>query len=273
MGIKFACIAPHGAEIIPQLAGKEPDAFGRTRRGMEKIALLMKKQRIDTIVIATPHNLRLRGNIGVITTEFAEGSLKTDSGSVEVRFQCNRPLSEEILCLARTAGLPVVGVNYGTNGGESSCMPMDWGTLIPLWFFGTQIMRMRVVIVTPSREIPFEKLVKLGNLVVQASEKTSDRVAFVASADQAHTHDSKGPYGFHPDSAKFDRIVIKAVKDNNLEMLLNLEKKLIENAKPDSLWQIAILLGVLKRAPMIGKLISYQAPTYFGMLCATYMPV
>jgi aromatic ring-opening dioxygenase LigB subunit len=35
---------------------------------------------------------------------------------------------------------------------------------------------------------------------------------------------------------------------------------------------MAIIYGVLRQVPMKGKLISYQAPTYFGMLCAAYMP-
>ncbi|MDH5448753.1 MAG: extradiol ring-cleavage dioxygenase [Candidatus Bathyarchaeota archaeon] len=272
MGITFACIAPHGAKIISQLAGNEIEAFSKTRQGMEKIASLMKKQKIDTIIIATPHNLRLEGNIGIITTEFAEGSLRTDIGSIKMRVQCNRPLAKEVLRCAKECKLPIVGVNYGTDEGLSSCMPMDWGTLIPLWFFGTQLLRPRIVIVTPSREIPIENLEKLGSVIAQAAKKSSEKVAFVASADQAHTHDSKGPYGFHPASTKFDNLVKKAVKENNLGMLLHLEQQLIETAKPDSLWQIAILFGVLHEVPMRGKLISYQAPTYFGMLCAAYMP-
>jgi len=272
MGIVFACIAPHGDEIIPQLAGDKLEAFNKTRQGMEKIANLMKKQKIDTVVIATPHNLRLKGNIGVITAEFTEGSLQTDSGSVRIRLKCNRPLAEEILRRAKKSKLPVMGVNYGTDEGSSSCMPMDWGTLIPLWFFGTQVKRPRVVMVTPSREIPMENLVRFGNLVAQATKKSNEKVAFVASADQAHTHDKKGPYGFHAAAEKFDKLVKEAVEENNLKTLLNLEQQLIENAKPDSLWQIAILIGVLEEVPMKGKLISYQAPTYFGMLCAAYMP-
>jgi len=272
MGIVFACIAPHGAESIPQLAGDKVEAFNETRRGMEKIASLVKKQKIDTIVIATPHNLRLKGSIGIVTAEFTEGSLQTDSGSIRIRFQCNRRLAEEILRQAGRSKLPVVGVNYGTDEGPSSCMPMDWGTLIPLWFFGTQVKRPRVVIVTPSREIPMENLVKLGSVVAQVAKKSGQKVAFVASADQAHTHDRKGPYGFHPASAKFDKLVKKAVEENNLKILFNLKKRFIEDAKPDSIWQIAILGGVLEQVQMKSELISYQAPTYFGMLCAAYMP-
>lgn len=272
MGIVFACIAPHGAEIISQLAGDKLEAFGETRRGMEKIASLMKEQKIETIIIATPHNLRLRENIGVITAAFTEGSLETDSGSIKIRFRCDRPLAEAILNLAEKSKLPTIGVNFGTNEGLSSCMPMDWGTLIPLWFFGNLAKKPSVVIVTPSREVPLRNLVKFGSLIARAAETLDRRVAFVASADQAHTHDSKGPYGFHPASTEFDNVVKKAVKNNNLKTLLNLNQQLIENAKPDSLWQIAILTGVLGYVPMNGRLISYQAPTYFGMLCAAYIP-
>ncbi len=272
MGILYACIAPHGAEIIPQLAGNKLKAFSETRRGMETLAAGIKDHKIDTIVIATPHNLRLRRHIGVVMTEFTEGTLRTDSGSVQIRYTCNRILAEEILKEAEEAKLPVMGVNYGTADGEASCMSMDWGTLIPLWFFANKPKKPTVVIVTPSREIPLENLVRLGKVIAKAAGKSKIRMAFVASADQAHTHNKKGPYGFHPDAARFDKFVVDAVKENNLKRLLRLDQKLVENAKPDSIWQMAILIGVLDQVPMKGRFISYQAPTYFGMLCATYAP-
>ncbi len=272
MTLTFACIAPHGSEIIPQLAGDKLKAFSKTRQGMLKTAALMKRQKIDTIILATPHNLRLKENIGIITTEFTEGSLGNENGSVKIRFQCNRPLAENIYTKAKERGLPVVAVNYGTNEGPASCMPMDWGTLIPLWFLGATTEKIKIVVVTPSREIPLKELVEFGTLMAQTTEKTAGRIAFVASADQAHAHDSKGPYGFSSAASKFDRLVIEAVENDRLNMLLSLEQKLIEDAKPDSLWQIAILVGVLGIIPMKAKLISYQAPTYYGMLCAAYLP-
>jgi aromatic ring-opening dioxygenase LigB subunit len=270
MGLVYACIAPHGAEIIPQLAGDKLYAFKGTRHGMETVAAGIKEHKIDTIIIATPHNLRIRQNIGVVITEFAEGTLKTDSGSVQVRFRCDRAMAEVILRSAEKARLPVVGVNYGTAEGEASCMPMDWGTLIPLWFLGHQKKRTRIVIVTPSREIPLEDLVRFGHAIARVAKKSKTRVAFVASADQAHAHSKKGPYGFHRDAARFDKLVVDAINEDNLRGLLSLNNKLIENAKPDSIWQIAILLGILEHSPMKGRLISYEAPTYFGMLCAVF---
>jgi aromatic ring-opening dioxygenase LigB subunit len=270
MGIVFACIMPHGAEAIPQLAEHKQKAFSTTTQNMESIAAMMKRLHVDTVIIATPHNLRLKRNIGVILTEFTEGTLRTENASVQIRLKCDRALAESILKEAEEAGLPVVGVNYGTNEGESSCMPMDWGTLIPLWFLKSRIEKLQVVMVTPSREISLQKLVKFGTLIARAAEKHRAQVAFVASADQAHTHKKSGPYGFHPDSSKFDQLIVDMIKQNKLEDALRLDDQLIENAKPDSIWQMAILIGILKKVSMQAKLLSYQAPTYFGMLCAAF---
>jgi aromatic ring-opening dioxygenase LigB subunit len=261
---------PHGAETIPQLAGDTHKTFNTTTQSMESIAATMRKQRVGTVVIATPHNLRLKRNIGIVTTEFTEGILRTKNASVQIRVKCDRALAEAVLKEAEEAGLPVVGVNYGTNEGESSCMPMDWGTLIPLWFLKSHARKLQVGIVTPSREIPLQNLVKFGTLLAQVTEKRGAKVAFVASADQAHAHRKSGPYGFHPDSAKFDHLVVDMIKQDRLEDVLKLDEQLIENAKPDSIWQLAILIGVLKKVPMQAKLLSYQAPTYFGMLCAAF---
>jgi len=272
MGLSFACIVPHGAEAIPQLAGSRLESFSETTRGMRLISEMMRKQRIDTVVIATPHNLRLRRKIGVILTEFAEGTLRNQNASVQIHARCDRALAEDILQRAEKDRLPVIGVNYGTSEGEASCMPMDWGTLIPLWFFRCHMGTPEMVLVTPSREIPLQNLVRFGSVIAEAAEKRKDRVAFIASADQAHTHSKKGPYGFHKDSAKFDKLVVDAVKENKIESILKLDPQLIENAKPDSIWQMSILIGILARVPMQGRLVSYQAPTYFGMMCAAYAP-
>jgi len=270
MGLVFACIMPHGAEAIPQLAEHRQKDFGKTTQSMESIAAAMRREGVDTVVIATPHNLRLKSNIGIVTTEFTEGALRTENASVQIRLKCDRVLSQTILKEAEETCLPVVGVDCGTNEGESSCMPMDWGTLIPLWFLKSQIEKLQVVIVTPSREIPMQDLVEFGTVIAHAAEKHGRKVAFVASADQAHAHKKSGPYGFHADSAKFDQLLVDMIKQNRLEDVLKLDEKLIENAKPDSIWQLAILIGILRKVPMQANFLSYQAPTYFGLLCAAY---
>jgi len=272
MGVVFACIAPHGDEIIPELAGEKLEAFTKTRRGMEELARLMKKQKPETIVLATPHNLRLESTIGVITSEYTAGTLEANKNQVKLRCRCDREFAREVIENAKKADLPVVGANYGTSEGEGSCMPMDWGSLIPLWFLTRRGKnRIRTLIVTPSREIPLRSLVRLGRVIARTAEAAEKRVAFVASADQAHTYKADGPYGFHSSSGRFDEMVKRAVLKNDLKPLFRLPPNLVEEAKPDSLWQMAILQGILETVTMEGRLLSFEAPTYFGMLCAAYV--
>ena len=273
MGIVFACIAPHGSEAIPELAGDKSEAFAETRHGLERFAWMLRKQKLETIVVATPHNLRLEGAIGIVTSEFTEGSLHENDKEIKLRCRCDSALAKQIYLDSKKQNLPVVAANYGTSEGESSCMPMDWGTLIPLWFFTRgKKNEFKVVIVTPSREISFSDLIRFGTVVAKTADDSGKRIAFVASADQAHTHRADGPYGFHPSAVEFDTAVKRAVQENELRRLFKLPKKLIEEAKPDSLWQIAMLQGVLQTVPLKAQLLSYQAPTYFGMLCAAYLP-
>jgi aromatic ring-opening dioxygenase LigB subunit len=271
MGIVYACMAPHGSEAIPELAGDKLEAFGETRRGMEELGRQMKKHAPDTIIIATPHGLRLDHTIGIVTAQYSAGSLEDRGKKISARLKCDRQLALKIYENAKKAGLPAVGANYGTSGGPDSCMPMDWGVLTPLWFFGAQEKKKpRIIIVTPSREIPLTQLVEFGGVVALTAEKSDKRIAFVASADQGHAHDKTGPYGFHPASRKYDELVIRAIEENNLKQILMLDPQFVEDAKPDSLWQIAILEGVLEHVPLKARFVSYQVPTYFGLICADF---
>lgn len=273
MGIALAFISPHGSEAIPELSGDMSEAFAETRMGLEKQAEILTDSAIETIVLATPHGLRLEATIGVVTSEFTEGSLQTNDNKVSLRCVCDREIAGGILENSKRAGLPVVGANYGTNEGPTSCMPLDWGALVPLWFFVHRNPNTpKVVIVTPSREIPLQFLERFGQIIGETTQASQKRIAFVASADQGHAHRADGPYGFNSSSREFDEMVKLAVLESDLGPLLNLPRQFIEDAKPDSVWQIAILQGILERFPMKGQLLSYQIPTYFGMLCATFQP-
>jgi aromatic ring-opening dioxygenase LigB subunit len=148
---------------------------------------------------------------------------------------------------------------------------MDWGTLVPLWFVTKGRKNdPRVVIVTPSREIPLSENYEFGRVIAELAEKKSKRYVFIASADQAHAHRKSGPYGFSRAAAEYDRFVIDAIEKNRIHSVMNLTAKLVENAKPDSLWQMTMLAGVLSKVRMRAELFSYQTPTYYGMICAGF---
>lgn len=267
MPLVYACIAPHGGEIVPALAGDKLELFGPTRRGMKKLAAQMDEARPDTIVVASPHNLRLWKRIGVVLSENSSGKVAEGRRSVSLKARCDVDLALRVLDASERAGLPVVGANYGTSEGPLSDLAMDWGTLIPSWFF---LRRRKLVVVTPSREIPLRENFEFGRVVARVAEKTRKRVAFVASSDQAHAHKKDGPYGFSRQASVYDGLVVDAVRGGRLKSIMGFPRSLIDAAKPDSLWQMTMLAGALQEVQMVGELFSYQVPTYFGMLCAGY---
>lgn len=273
MPLVYACIAPHGGEVIPALAGKKLRLFAPTRRAMRTIAIEMKTAKPDTIVVATPHNLRLQKHIGVVTAQYSSGSVTDGRRTVKLRATCDVSFAERVVDEAEKQGIPVVAANYGALEGPMSNLAMDWGTLVPLWFFLRGAGRKsKAVIVTPSRGIPLRENFDFGKAVAQAALSEKKRVAFVASADQAHAHKRSGPYGFDSRAAEYDRRVADLVRQGSLEGIMEFDPDFVEGAKPDSLWQMTMLAGALSVVPMKGELLSYQVPTYFGMLCASYRP-
>jgi aromatic ring-opening dioxygenase LigB subunit len=276
MTIVYACIAPHGGEIIPELASKSMlHRFEETRMAMRVLARRMSTVRPQTIVIASPHNLRLLSKIAVVISENSTGTLKGSSNrSIALRARCDVDFAKRVVSESEKGGLPVVGANYGTATGPSSDMQMDWGTLVPLWFMlKERRLKSRILIVAPSREIPLRTNFDFGRLLGRLMNRDKKRkFAFIASADQAHAHSRSGPYGFSPAASKYDDFVQKAIRDNNLRRILSLNPSFIEAAKPDSPWQMVMLAGINEIVPLRSELLSYQVPSYYGMVCAGFEP-
>jgi len=103
------------------------------------------------------------------------------------------------------------------------------------------------------------------------ASRSGKRVAFVASADHGHAHSPDGPYGYDAAAAEYDGLVARLVKENRLDELVGIDPALVERAAADSWWQLLMLHGALGD-DWRSELLSYEAPTYYGMLCAAFTP-
>lgn len=267
----YACVAPHGYEIIEEISGPEKETFRPIREGMDVLGREMAEAAPDTIIIATPHGFRVEDHIAIAVNEFAAGSLTKYGEAVELSLSCNQTMAEQLAQAAKQAELPTVRTFFGASGGSWSVLPLDWGTFIPMWFLGGRSEKQpKIVVVTPTRSVGLEGLVQFGEVIYHTIQAAEGRVAFVASADQGHAHSADGLYGYHRASAEYDAEICRIVADNRLEDLLSFDPEFVDNAKPDSLWQMAMLLGLHRHQPLTGRLISYNAPTYYGMMTASY---
>jgi aromatic ring-opening dioxygenase LigB subunit len=254
--IVFAAIAPHGGPVFDQ-----PEA--PTRKGMEELGRRFAAAGPEAAIVLTPHGTHVDGHFAVVRSLRLEGDASqwTDAdthyegpGEPELADSCIRAVQED--------GLPALGVTFGATASGASTMPLDWGALIPLWF-----MRAPAVVVTPARDRPNEDQVRAGAALARATGKR--RVALIASADHGHGHTEDGPYGFAAESAPYDATIQELVRENRLGELAGMDPAWAVAAKADSFWQLLMLHGAIGDAFDV-ELLSYEVPTYFGMLTAAF---
>jgi aromatic ring-opening dioxygenase LigB subunit len=273
-GLVFAAIAPHGSSAIPGAVGEE-DALARpTQAAMAELERRFAKARPEAVIVMTPHNVHVEGAMAVVTAGSMAGGL-ADWGapSVTLKATVDRELAGQVKAGLRAAGVPVVGISFGGNNPDEAVHPMDWAVLIPLWFMGGRTdPPVPVVVVSPARDLTPEAHVEAGRAIAEAAAASGKRVALVASCDHGHGHLKTGPYGYRPESALFDDRVVEIVRADRLGDLAGFDIDLVRAAAADSWWQMLMLAGATEGGGWKGEFLSYQHPTYYGMLCAAYTP-
>lgn len=261
----FTCIAPHGGEIIPELEGSFPKRMSLTRESLTRLGINMEKANPETIIVLTPHGTRINGQFSISDSERMEGTVTENDAAFTMDINVDRELARSIAEFAAKANIPVGTINYATAAGPFSCLPLDWGAIVPLRF----MPNVPIVVITPSRELSYEKHLQFGNVLREVVQASSKRIGLIASCDWSHTHDKTGPYGFDPAAKEFDQDVVTLIKENQLEKMAEFEDEYVEAAKPDGIWQTLILAGAILPEERKVEFLSYEAPTYFGLICAS----
>jgi aromatic ring-opening dioxygenase LigB subunit len=268
MSVVFAAIAPHGT--LPEAPVENADA---THAALEELGRRFDAAQPEATIVLTPHNVHVEGHFAVVLAATLAGSLaEFDAPEVQLSCPVDFELATAVAVALHDDGLPVVGASFGANDARAATAPMDWGVLIPLWAMGGRHEPpVPAVVVSPARDRSPEEHVRAGRTLARVAEESNKRVALIASADHGHAHDAEGPYGFDPAAAEYDAQIVELVRGRRLAGLLELDPAFVDAAKADSWWQLLMLHGALGDG-WRGEFLSYEASTYFGMLCAAYAP-
>jgi aromatic ring-opening dioxygenase LigB subunit len=268
VSLVFAAIAPHGTLPEAPVPGAE-----RTHEALAELGRRFDAAAPEATIVLSPHNVHVQGHFAVVLAGRLSGSLaEFDAAEVELSCPVDVELATEAIVALHDEGIPVVGASFGANDPGAATAPMDWGVLIPLWFMGGRSQpQVPAVVVSPARDRPIEEHVRAGQALARAAAASPKRIALIASADHGHAHDPEGPYGFDPAAGAYDETLVRLVQEDRLGDLLELDPAFVDAAKADSWWQLAMLHGALEDR-WRGDFLSYEASTYFGMLCAAYAP-
>ena len=268
----FACIAPHGAIAIPEAKPKDrPTLASATTAGMHELGRRFAAAEPDVSIVLTPHNIHVEGAMAVIDAGSVSGDLLQWGDPISMRLPIDREVALSVRDAIRAAGVPVVAASYGGNDPVTAVFPMDWAVLIHAHFMGGRSSpQVPVAVVAPARDLADDVHVRAGEAIGRVAAASRKRIALIASCDHGHGHDAKGPYGFTPKSKEFDDAVVSLIREDGGLGFSRLGSAFAREAKADSYWQMLMLEGALGHDGWRGEILSYEAPTYFGMLCAAY---
>jgi aromatic ring-opening dioxygenase LigB subunit len=264
MAIVYACIAPHGGNLLREK--NEPTPVPLCRAAMAEMEREMRAARPETVAILTPHGIHVDGRISIGVTARAQGELD----GIMVDAATDIGLAAAWAYEAAGYGVPVAPLAARE---PDAPLPLDWGVVIPLALLMPNAnAATQIVVACPARDVPRPQIVAWGEALAVAAGQLDRRVALIVSADQGHGHSHDGPYGYAEESVIYDRQMIDAVQSNDLQRLLEWPEEFADAALADSYWQTLALIGLQKRVPMRSRFRAYEVDHYFGLLCASFLP-
>ena len=149
---------------------------------------------------------------------------------------------------------------------------LDWGFGVPLRFLANGL-NAKIETFLTQEESPEEHFNAGKDFYFAELRPIKENIALIASGDLSHRLKIDGPYGLHPDGAKFDKMLIDRLKTKDKAALFVLDDEFPE-AGECGLRSFCFTLGILEaaRAKWQAEILSYEAPFGVGYLVADLLP-
>jgi len=266
--ITGAYIFPHPPIIVPEVGkGEEADA-SKTINAAIKASKEIKIQKPSTIIVTTPHALLFEDYIHISDDKVLKGSFKKfGRADVELTFENNVNLVEDIISYAADEGIQAGGVDRATVSRYGIENELDWGALVPLYYILKEYHQFKIIHVSISY-LSLKDLYRFGMCIKKAVEASDENVVFIASGDLSHKLFYEGPYGYSEQGKLFDELIVKSIRENDVKALLDIDDAFCESAGQCGLRSFVIMYGALDGYDISPEVYSYEAPFGIGYCIA-----
>lgn len=256
MSLKSASLLPHSPLLIPEIARANHSFFQKTTEAYKIIAEKLKEEKIETLIIISPHASLKKDSFQINVAPEMEINLK-DFGFIAAKknFQGDAVIADKIKDLLEK-DFPIVICSEAI---------MDYGSAIPVQLLNSFGFSSKIIIISAASELEKELQLKFGSALGEVINKSEKNIAILASGDLSHRLEKKSPGGYSPKASKFDNKIIEILSDENkaIEEILNIDNKITKETAECALSPITILLGCLKEKKFTSYILAYQ--TEFGV--------
>lgn len=266
--ITGAYIFPHPPIIVPEVGKGEEASAINTINAAKKASMEIKNKKPSTIIVITPHAPAFEDYIYISEDKVLKGNFKRFGRSdVALSMDNNLSLIQSIISYAAEEGIQAGGIDKATASRYGLENELDWGALVPLYYVLKEYNNFKLVHISISY-ISMEELYRFGMCIKKAIEASDEEVVFIASGDLSHKLAHDGPYGYCEEGKRFDELVVKSIKENNVKSLLDIDDKFCEDAGQCGLRSFVIMYGALDGYEIKPEVYSYEAPFGVGYCIA-----
>ena len=256
MSIKFAAITPHPPLLIPSIGKDNLDRLKNTQNAFNKLSDELIKAQVDTILIISPHGKALESTFILNqNTEYAANFEEFGDFSSKMAWPGNLGLAQMIKATLKNKNT----LHFLTE------KTIDHGAAVPLFLLTEKLKDVSIIPINISG-LDNKKHFEFGQEIQTALLDSAHRVGIIASGDLSHRLSPDAPAGFSPRGAKFDNKLIRLLKKQQTQDILDLPEDLIEDAEQCGLKSILILLGALDGLKYTPQVLAYESPFGVGYL-------
>ncbi len=250
----YAVITPHPPVLIPQIGAEKLKQVEVTKKSLELISKKVKNLKPDTVVLITPHAEISKTTIKIHASHIFEGDFG-ELGFPKIKLSSKGDASLASLIMKETKNSKILTT-------EVLQSTMDHGTMVPLHYLKSAGVKSKILPVAIAY-LTLKELFEFGQLLASAIEKSDGNVVVIASADMSHKLNEVA-------GQEFDKKLSEMISTNDVEGILTFDNDLLESARQDAIWSIAILLGAVSKFKYESKLLSYEGPFGVGYMVAEY---
>ena len=221
MPIIGAFMVPHPPLAVYEVGRERTVDIKTTIDNYNEVVKEVARLKPDTIVISSPHAPLYKDAFYIINDTYAKGDFNR-FGAKEVSFneKVDVEFKDELIKIAIDKQIPIA---------KLSEVPLDHGTMVPLYFIEKYIKDFNLVVVGLS-EISLESNYQMGTLIKEVTDKLNRRVVYIASGDLSHKLRDDGPYGFDEMGPIYDEKIMDVMKNARFKELLSFDKELLDRA-------------------------------------------
>lgn len=261
MSLYFAAITPHSPLLHEPIGKKAVQNFKATRKALDKIKRELYIAHLDTLFVLSPHG------------ETAEHAfMLSGHPTVDVHLEAFGDLITQ-----RTFSVDIEAVSNMREAGKKERLPFmvdgsgecDYATAVPLLHMDDALRNTKIVIIRSS-QLNAKAHLDCGYILKGIAMQSNKRIGVLASIDLSHALTSHSPAGFNKHAEKFDQKIQELVLHTNAAGLMNINPKLIAQAKTCAYGPLMMLFGMLSRIKTKPKILAYEAPHGVGHMTAHF---